>query len=169
MILRLFNQNDAISFHYRTPWLYYAIPAQAGHEMINLRAMATIGQVDLYLLHCPSASNYDCQHSSLPNTTRYQQTTAGLDVDVLKISRNDATPSYYIVGVYSTSLYTTYQISFGFENTVLELQAGIPVTDHVFAGEYDYYAFYLSGDHQVLKLSLSPVSILLVSITITVE
>ncbi len=63
----------------------------------------------------------------------------------------------YIIGIYSTSFYSAFQLSFGYETSILELQAGLAITDHVYEKESDFFAFYLDESRQVLKLTLSTV------------
>lgn len=146
-----------MDIHARTPWIYYGIQAQPGHEVINLRALDLIGNVDLYVRRCTRSTLRECARLNLPSLTNYTTNSADLYYDVLKIHRNDNEASLYIVGVYSTSFYSAFQMSYGFENTILELQAGIAVTDHAFEREFDYFAFYVSSPNQILKVTLTTV------------
>lgn len=151
-------QADDISIHYRTEWLYYGIQAQAGHESLNLRAISLEGNVDLYITKCTLTSLSLCAIHQLPNSSYYQYSTADLDMDSIKITRNNAVKSYFIVGAKSLTYYAAFQISYGFENTILQLQAGVAVTDHVFEREYDYFSFFMPTGDQILKITLTPVS-----------
>lgn len=100
-----------------------------------------------------------CAEHNLPDLEHFITNTADLDEDVLKIHRRDSSTTLYIVGVYSISIYSAFQLSFGYESSILELQAGVAVTDHVFDKEYDYFAFYMDQPRKVLKITLSPVRV----------
>ena len=133
--------------------------APAGHESITVRSLNIIGNVDLYITKCNLTTLAHCAEHNLPDLEHYITNTAELDEDVLKIHRVDSSTMLYIVGVYSTSFYSAFQLSFGYESSILELQAGVAVTDHVFDKEYDYFAFYMDQPRKVLKITLSPVRV----------
>ena len=136
-------------------WKYYQIPVFEGHENINIRMTTIIGEVDLYVSKCPYQS-YECagthgidnpvvsagEHPSyLPNSTYFLATSSGLDYDYLSISRNDPSSCSYIIAVYSTNYYSEYQISFTMEDSILSLQPGVSISDHVEARASDYFSF----------------------------
>ena len=134
--------------------------APIGHESITVRATPIVGNVDLYMLRCPLSSAYRCAAQSLPNATHYTLTTFGdFSKHSLTMQRNDDTPSVYIVGVNALSYYSAYQISASFVNSVLALQAGVAVMDHVDEGEVDYFSFYFDDNSfESLHIVLTTVS-----------
>jgi hypothetical protein len=78
----------------------------------------------------------------------------------MDIPRNDAQQTFYLIGVKTESYYAAYQISYKTNaRTILQMQAGVAVTDHVSAGELDYFSFYLSHSGKTtIQVSLTPVS-----------
>jgi hypothetical protein len=151
-------QTDSIPRTAPSAWLYYGIQSQPGHEAISVRSLNIIGNVDLYVTKCNLTTSAQCAERKLPDFEHFIANSAELDDDVLKIIRNDNSATLYIVGVYSLSYYTAFQLSFGYESSILELQAGLAVTDHVFEREYDYFAFYVDSPKKLLKFTLSPMS-----------
>jgi hypothetical protein len=90
--------------------------------------------------------------------TNYTATTADADTDSVNIYRTDKAPTVYLIGVLSQSFYAAYQISASFENSVLALQAGVAVMDHVSKGESDYFSFYFDQAFVKLTISITTVS-----------
>lgn len=140
-------------------WLYYQILAPLGHDSITIRSVMEVGYIELYVSQCNTEVS-KCAGNFLPNTTNYLQTTAGHpDKTYLTIDRNDPKSSIYIVGVKSISFYSVYQLSASFENTILSLQAGIAVLDHVNMDESNYFSFFLNQQPFVkIKISLTVIS-----------
>lgn len=138
-------------------WLYYQISAPAGHETISVRTVMSAGYVNLYILKCASTSAYTCSQRSLPNATHYLLTSAESDRPYLNIYRNDPAPSLYVIGVYSESYFSAYQISASLESSTLALQSGVSVMDHVGKGEIDYFSFYMDQAFVKLKIALTTV------------
>jgi hypothetical protein len=91
--------------------------------------------------------------------TNYTATTADTDTDSVNIYRTDKAPTVYLIGVLSQSFYAAYQISASFENSVLALQAGLAVMDHVSKGESDYFSFYFDQAFVKLTISITTVSL----------
>lgn len=129
-----------------------------GHETIVVRSTSTIGQVDLYASRCRLASLALCAQSGLPNATSYSLSTEGLDQDILTFNRNDAADSIYIVGVHSISYTAAYHISSSYLHSVLQLQPGVSVMDHVATGDVDYFSFYFNSVGTAISFILTPVS-----------
>lgn len=127
-----------------------------------------VGYVELYTMHCPYTSTYQCTlsggRSYLPNSTYFDTSTAAggssgsSNEASLTIQRNDATNSLYIIGVRSLSYYAAYQLSSSLEGSTLRLQEGVPVTDHVNYEEVDYFSFYIDQPNVQIKIALSTVS-----------
>jgi len=103
-------------------------------------------------------STYQCAVRHLPNATNTLDTTADTDRTSIKIYRNDPAPTTYIVGVHSLAYYSAYQISAAFQESTLDLQAGVPVMDHVNKGEKDYFSFYLDQSFVSVTFALTTVS-----------
>eukprot|EP01038_Epipyxis_sp_PR26KG_P008213 gene8213-11113_t len=155
-------QSDSISSEDVRGWKYYQISVPMGHETISIRSTILVGNVDLYVIKCKFASVYVCsQDGNLPNTTHYMLSTID-DTDrnnyLLNIFRNDPTDMLYVVGVYTTSMYASYQISSTFSNSILALQPGVSVMDHVGVYESDYFSFFLDQTDENLKISLTRIS-----------
>ena len=55
--------------------------------------------------------------------------------------------------------YSAYQISAAFQESTLDLQAGVPVMDHVNKGEKDYFSFYLDQSFVSVTFALTTVSL----------
>lgn len=151
-------QEDAIPNDAPTSWLYYAVSAPAGHETIRLRTVAEVGYVELYVTKCTITTSQCIAGGGLPSETNFLLTTADTDRDFLNIYRNDPSSTTYIVGVESQSFYAAYQISASFENSVLALQAGVAVMDHVGKDEVDYFSFFLDQPFVKLTISVTTVS-----------
>lgn len=117
-----------------------------------------VGMVVMYISRCPTTSTYQCTHY-LPNTTYHIATTEDTDNTNIKLYRNDNTPVLYIVGIQSLSIYAAYQISAVSETSVLELQPGVAVMDHVSKGEKDYFSFFLDDPHAKLTIAITTVRI----------
>ena len=63
--------------------------------------------------------------------------------DYLQIARTDNAPGVYIIGVLSSSYFVSYRLSATSSAlSILSLVPGVPVTDHVSLGTYDYFSFY---------------------------
>ena len=103
--------------------------------------MDLIGEVDVYVSRCPFATAYQCEgglHSRggagdgasfLPNETWSQWSTLGqASSDSLSVQRNDQGPATYLVAVQGQSYFSAYTIAYSFADTVLALQAGVPVS-----------------------------------------
>ena len=148
-------QEDAIP-NTGSGWLYYQVSAPVGHETIAVRATMEVGYVELYILKCASTSAYQCS-LSLPNATHYTLTTADTDRTFMNIYRNDPAPSLYVIGVYSQSYFSAYQLSASLESSTLALQSGVSVMDHVGKGETDYFSCYMDQSFVKLKSSLTTV------------
>ena len=103
-------------------------------------------------------STYQCAVHHLPNATNTLDTTYDTDRTSIKIYRNDPAPTTYIVGVHSMAYYSAYQISAAFQESTLDLQAGVPVMDHVNKGEKDYFSFYLDQSFVSVTFALTTVS-----------
>lgn len=159
VLLRLLDgipQNDAIRYSSlpgRSVWKYYQVLVFAGHEDISVRVTTVIGEVDIYVSKCPYQS-YECagtrgvgaeavagHQSFLPDTSAFVKTSAGMDFDFLTIERNDEASCSYIIGIYSTNIFSQYQISVSIANSVLALQPGVSVSDHVEEHTYDFFSF----------------------------
>ena len=139
----------------RSMWKYYQLPLDAGHESLNVRVTTIIGEVDIYVMKCPYQS-YECagthgmnntpaRVSYFPTSNNYLYSTVGLDYDYLTVNRVDNTACSYIIGIQSTNMYSQYQISVTMENSVLSLQAGVTVSDHVDYLGYDYFSYDFSS------------------------
>ncbi len=57
----------------------------------------------------------------------------------------------------SISYTAAYTISFGYENSVLSLQPGVAVQDHVTAGGVDYFSFYFNQVDATISFALTTV------------
>ena len=63
--------------------------------------------------------------------------------DYLQIARNDNAPGVYVIGVLSSSYFVSYRLSATSSAlSILALVPGVPVTDHVSLGAYDYFSFF---------------------------
>jgi len=134
------------------------VSAPLGHEALNLRLVVHEGLVEMSVIRCPStASAYQCAAHHLPNATNYLATTADSDRTSLKIYRADEVPALYVIGVKSLSMYSVYQVSAVSESSVLELQPGVAVMDHVSKGEKDYFSFFLDDPHAKLTIAITTV------------
>eukprot|EP00598_Pedospumella_elongata_P002386 CAMPEP_0184975878 /NCGR_PEP_ID=MMETSP1098-20130426/6959_1 /TAXON_ID=89044 /ORGANISM="Spumella elongata, Strain CCAP 955/1" /LENGTH=2755 /DNA_ID=CAMNT_0027498653 /DNA_START=79 /DNA_END=8346 /DNA_ORIENTATION=+ len=151
-------QEDEISNTDKS-WLYYQVSAPIGHEALNLRLVKGVGIVDMSVARCPpGVSTYQCAVHHLPNATNTLDTTADTDRTSIKIYRNDPAPTTYIVGVHSLAYYSAFQISAAFQESTLDLQAGVPVMDHVNKGEKDYFSFYLDQSFVSVSFALTTLS-----------
>lgn len=146
-------QEDAIPNDAPSSWLYYQVSAPAGHETIRIRTARGVGYVDMYVRRCTKSAVQCVAGGGLPSETNYTLTTADTERDFLSIYRTDPEPTLYLVGVESLSHYAAYQISASFENSILALQAGVSVMDHVGKDEVDYFSFFL--DQAFVKLTIS--------------
>lgn len=156
-------QEDEIKSDTLSKWLYYQIQAPLGHDALKIRFMVEVGSIDLYITQCIQSDITKCDTSSstlLPSTTNYLYTTAGHpDRTYLTIERNDPKTSIYLLGVKSTSFYSAYQLSASFESSILSLQAGIAVLDHVNIGGGSYFSFFLNQQPFVtIKIALTVIS-----------
>jgi hypothetical protein len=169
IMLNGISQSDSIPYDLSIFWKYYQISVEIGHEALNIRHTELIGSQDLYVTRCPSQSQYGCTGgvdsngnkmiSYIPNSTHYLFTTEnGLTSNSLEVTRNDKEKVSYIIGVKSLSSYSVYQLSIGFDKTILSLVAGISVMDHVSVGEIDYFSFYLDKEQESFKIVLTPIS-----------
>ena len=61
------------------------------------------------------------------------------------------------IGVYSQSLYASYQISTTVADTVLALQAGVSMRDYVEPGKADHFSYYLNKNDEQMRISLTTV------------
>lgn len=141
-------------------WLYYEILVPAGHETIKVRAFATVGSVQFYATKCAYNSTFLCAHNMLPNSTSYSiaatnPTNGNLN---LNIQRVDNSPVVYLLGVYGVTSYAAYQLSYALEHSILELQAGIAVTDTVQLNEVDYFSFFVSETMDIIHISLTTIA-----------
>lgn len=154
-------QNDQLDSEH--PWKYYQINVQPGHEDISIRLTSLVGNADVYVSRCPHQS-YECagthgSESSLPTLESFLATTAGEAHDWLTVERSDDDACSYIIGVYSANLFAEYQVSFSFVNSVLQLQPGVAVLDHVDAGTYDYFSFTVNADlNQAIRFTVTPLA-----------
>ena len=63
--------------------------------------------------------------------------------DYLQIARADNTLGVYVIGVLSSSYFVSYRLSVTSSAlSILSLMPGVPVTDHVSVGSYDYFSFF---------------------------
>lgn len=130
-----------------------------GHETINLRTTVLDGHVDLFVARCTLSSVYQCAATQLPNTSYYVRSTVAMgSASSLSVTRNDPTYVRYLVGVLSYSRFASFVTSASFQDTVLELQAGIAVTDSVGHGQEDHFSFFLDQEDQLVRFSLTTVS-----------
>jgi hypothetical protein len=150
-------QEDAIA-NGDPSWLYYQVSAPIGHETIRLRTVMEVGYVQLYATRCTTSAVQCVANGGLPTEDNYLVSTEDTDSDFLDIVRTDATSATYLVGVKSQSFYAVYQISAGFENSILALQAGVAVMDHVSKGESDFFSFYFDQDFVKLSIAITTVS-----------
>jgi len=157
-------------------WIYYQVNAPIGHESIVLRATAFVGDIDVYVQHCPfqgakcygnqvyseastaEATSVTLSKSYFPNRTFYSETTFGLGKDFITIDRNDDTLTSYIIGVVSNSMNTEYQISMSLKNSILVLTPGHPVTDFTSRGEYDYFSTHVDKSGEIITFDVTPFS-----------
>jgi hypothetical protein len=156
-------------------WNFYQVNAPIGHESIVLRATAFVGDIDVYVQHCPfqgtkcygnqghveATSEGDVvlpSKSFLPNRTFYAETTFGEAEDFIMIDRNDDTMTSYIIGVVSNSMNTDYQISMSLKNSILVLTPGQPVTDFTSRGEYDYFSTFVDRSGEIVTFDVTPFS-----------
>lgn len=152
-------QEDAIP-NTDPSWLYYQVSTPEGHEALDIRLAVQVGLVEMSVARCPAgASAYLCAAHHLPNSTNYIATTADSDRTSLKIFRADDHPTLYVIGVQSLAMYSAYQISVVSETSVLELQPGVAVMDHVAKGEQDYFSFFLDDPHAKLTIAITTVSL----------
>lgn len=147
-------------------WRYYQVLVNPGHQSIDVRATALIGNIDLYVKQCPY-SNFQCagnfsahaqgsQESFLPSVLDYSFTTNGQGDDMLEITRDDASSCSYIVGVYSSSMFVEYQISFTMADAILQLQPGVSVSDGVEKKGYSYFSFAMPPGRNAVRFILTP-------------
>ena len=63
--------------------------------------------------------------------------------DYLQIARTDNAPGVYVIGVLSSSYFVSYRLSATSSAlSILALVPGVPITDHVSLGSYDYFSFF---------------------------
>ena len=127
---------------------------------MDVRLAVLVGVVEMSVARCPTtSSSFQCAAHHLPNSTNYIATTADSDRTSLKIYRSDEVPTLYVIGVRSLAMYSAYQISVVSESSVLELQPGVAVMDHVSKGEKDYFSFFLDDPHAKLTIAITTVSL----------
>lgn len=159
-----FPQDDSIANDALSSWLFYQVNAPVGHETINLRTVMEVGFIELYVTKCNSSAVQCLERGGLPSEKNYLVSTVDSEsVDFVNVPRNDKAPTLYLVGVKSESYYSVYQISASFENSILALQAGIPVMDHVAERESDYFSYFFDQSYVKLTVSITTVSDFLTS------
>jgi hypothetical protein len=129
-----------------------------------LRLLPLIGSVSVYVNRCLAASLRDCasNNSALPSARHH---LLAMDSDsalpVLSLVRADPQATVYLVCVQSQSLYAAWQVSAALAHTIVEVQAGVSVSDRVAAGETDYFAFFFqhAAGKGELQIALNPVSL----------
>lgn len=135
-------------------WRYYIFPVSAGHETLSLRQTTAVGSVYIFVSKCSSQHPEECAAGALPNATHTIIETWGQITSNIDITRQDDTACSYILGVYTGSQYTAYQLSVTLQDSILALTAGTSVTDEVSQGGFDYFSFYLHGTDMTLRVAL---------------
>eukprot|EP00981_Chlorochromonas_danica_P002257 scaffold437_cov168-Ochromonas_danica.AAC.74 len=154
VVLSLFEglpQSDAMHYGVTSDWVYYAIPMRLGHETLTIRSTSLVGNIDLFVKRCTGVLS----RCTLPTLSNFTVSTQDMDMDVLTIFRSDDVDCFYLVGVLSYSYYAAFQIVYGIEGGLTELQAGISVLDHVLPGEKDFYSFTLARTTGAVRFSLT--------------
>lgn len=154
-LLRLLEgvpQRDLITLNDASSWRYYKISLPLGHENLIVRCSDIEGNVDVFLWKCPVFE----ENCNFLNVSLAVSSSVDLYYDILKYSRNDISSTSYVIGILSVSMVAEYQVSYNLDSSILKLQPGVTVLDHVRPGESDFYSFVFIGSDRALEVALLP-------------
>jgi hypothetical protein len=137
-------------------WKYYTISLLEGHESMSVRWTSFVDDVAVvYVSACRDSLSACYAAGQWPNATHYLETSKSSGLTSITIDRNDGVATTYIIGVTASAEITAYSLSYTMASSILQLSPGISVIDHVYAGEVDYFSFFMPNTQSKVIFTLT--------------